>query len=76
MTASSPAQPINVFLIEDTPSESRLVRELLRDAPNDYFTTINASTLAEGLERLAADNGDVILLDLDLPDSTLLCVVV
>ncbi|MGZ4892312.1 MAG: response regulator, partial [Halobacteriota archaeon] len=59
----------NVLLIEDNPTDVRLVEELLRSAPSDHFNIITASTLAKGLEHLAADQVDVILLDLGLPDS-------
>ncbi len=60
---------INVLLIEDNPTDVRLVQELLRDAPNGRFTIITASTLAQGLNHLDSDHIDVVLLDLGLPDS-------
>ncbi|MGZ4891371.1 MAG: GAF domain-containing protein [Halobacteriota archaeon] len=61
--------PINVLLIEDNPTDVRLVQEILRGSPSDHFNIISASTLAQGLERIAADHVDIILLDLGLPDS-------
>ncbi len=60
---------VTVLLIEDNPTDVRLVQELLRDAPNGPFSIITTSTLAQGLERLASDDVDVVLLDLGLPDS-------
>ncbi len=62
-------EAINVLLIEDNPADVRLVKEVLRGAPSDRFNIISASTLAQGLKRLAADHVDVVLLDLGLPDS-------
>ncbi|MGZ4883712.1 MAG: GAF domain-containing protein, partial [Halobacteriota archaeon] len=61
--------PINVLLIEDNPTDVRLVQEILRGSPSDHFNIISASTLAQGLERIVADHVDIILLDLGLPDS-------
>ncbi|MGZ4907996.1 MAG: PAS domain S-box protein [Halobacteriota archaeon] len=61
--------PINVLLIEDNPTDVRLVQELLRGAPSDQFNIITASSLAEGLQHISADRVDAILLDLGLPDS-------
>ncbi|MGZ4916159.1 MAG: PAS domain S-box protein [Halobacteriota archaeon] len=61
--------PINVLLIEDNPTDVRLVQEILRGAPSDHFNIISASTLAQGLDHLSSDHVDIILLDLGLPDS-------
>ncbi len=63
------AESIRVLLIEDNPTDVRLVQELLRDAPTGQFTIITASTLAAGLHHLDSDTIDVVLLDLGLPDS-------
>ncbi len=60
---------INVLLIEDNPTDVRLVQEILRGTPSDFFNIISVSTLAKGLEHLSSDHVDVILLDLGLPDS-------
>ncbi|MGZ4916766.1 MAG: ATP-binding protein [Halobacteriota archaeon] len=70
MVISTPdAKPINVLLIEDNPTDVRLVQELLSGTPSDHFAIISASTLGQGLEHLSSDHVDVILLDLGLPDS-------
>lgn len=60
---------INVLLIEDSPTDTLLIHELLRNAPHEYFHIITAPTLALGLETLSHGGVDVILLDLGLPDS-------
>ncbi|MGZ4949382.1 MAG: ATP-binding protein [Halobacteriota archaeon] len=61
--------PITVLLIEDNPTDVRLVQQILRGTHSDGFNIISTSTLAQGLERLSSDQADVILLDLGLPDS-------
>ena len=57
--------PISVLLIEDNPIHARLLQGLLSSS----FVVERADHLAAGLERLAAGNIDVVLLDLVLPDS-------
>ena len=61
---------INVLYIEDDPVDARLVKEELRSP--DSKTTIRlewVDRLEEGLQQLASNHMDVVLLDLDLPDS-------
>jgi PAS domain S-box-containing protein len=58
-----------VLLIEDNPGDARLMREYLSDPAGTSFTLEHVSTLAQGLERLAAGGIDLVLLDLSLPDS-------
>jgi signal transduction histidine kinase len=72
---------IEVLLIEDNPGDARLIREMLREdtwGPNAaQFTLTLAGTLHEGMEVVRSrmmpncENGacDVLLLDLNLPDS-------
>lgn len=57
-------QSITVLLIEDNPADARLMQELL---PELQLET--APRLADGLDYLARQRPDVILLDLYLPDS-------
>jgi diguanylate cyclase (GGDEF)-like protein/PAS domain S-box-containing protein len=60
---------IRVLLIEDSPSDARLIREVLcREAPLG-FEIEHADCLDAGLARLARRDVDVVLLDLTLPDS-------
>lgn len=56
-------------MIEDNPGDARLIREMLSEAGGVPFDLEHADRLSTGLERLAADYFDVILLDLGLPDS-------
>jgi len=65
------AKPIRALLIEDNPGDARLIREMLRDAGGASAAVELAlvDRLAPGLEQLAGQVTDVVLLDLTLPDS-------
>ncbi|MFC1543217.1 response regulator [Candidatus Neomarinimicrobiota bacterium] len=60
---------IKVLLVEDNPGDVRLIRELLKEAVSAEFDVTPAGDLKEALERLGERELDVILLDLNLPDS-------
>jgi len=61
---------LRVLLVEDNPSDARLVRELLADCRGDFLIT-HTDCLAAALDLLTSDaTFDVVLLDLCLPDST------
>jgi len=60
---------IKVLLIEDNPTDARLIQESLSEASDDPFDLETADTLAGGLQRLSAGGVDAMLLDLALPDS-------
>lgn len=61
--------PYHVLHVEDDPFIARLMLEILDRAEPMKFSVQSAGTLAAGLERLAANSVDVVLLDLSLPDS-------
>jgi len=77
---------IKVLVIEDNPGDSRLIRESLIHARETSFKIISAATLWAALQALGRNAGgelaepasssaennriDLILLDLNLPDST------
>ena len=61
--------PIRALLIEDNAGDTRLIREMLRDASPDGFELIRADRLSEGIACLLAEGADCILLDLSLPDA-------
>ena len=63
------ATSIRVLLVEDNPPDARLIRELLRGDPTVSFTVEHVERLDAGLERLASNAFDIVLLDLTLPDS-------
>jgi diguanylate cyclase (GGDEF)-like protein len=60
---------IKIFLVEDNPSDAKLIREMLTEIPNIRFTLEQAERLGDALKRLAGGpEVDVVLLDLSLPD--------
>lgn len=59
----------NVLLIEDNPGDARLVREHLDERFGPQCRLHVATSLAEGRSWLDRHSPDVILLDLQLPDS-------
>jgi two-component system, NtrC family, sensor kinase len=62
-------EPIHLLYLEDETSIFNLVRVLLLNAQPDGFHLRRAENLKEGLEILSRESFDLILLDLDLPDS-------
>ncbi|MBN2475219.1 MAG: response regulator [Pirellulales bacterium] len=66
---------VRVLLIEDCPTDARVVQFLLRQARgamevrHGLFEVTRADRLASALDRLARADFDVVLLDLQLPDS-------
>lgn len=61
---------ITVLVIEDNPSDSRLVKEYLCENKRDSFEIAEADSLNRALEILPHYDFDAILLDLQLPDSS------
>ena len=61
---------ITVLLIEDNAAQARLVEELFKEAKNIIVNLVNASRLSDGLDILNKNKVDIILLDLNLPDSS------
>jgi PAS domain S-box-containing protein len=58
-----------ILLIEDNAGDARLLREMLVDIRDASFDLEQVDRVSKGLERLAQDDIDAILLDLSLPDS-------
>jgi two-component system sensor histidine kinase UhpB len=63
------SQSISVLIIEDNPSDARLVREALKGTSYPDYRVECVDRLSSGLARLADGGIDVLLLDLGLPDS-------
>ena len=61
-------KPITVLLIEDNPGDVALIRTMLAER-GAVLELLSASRLADGLERLAQGDADLVLVDLSLPDS-------
>lgn len=60
---------VRVLLIEDNSAQVRILQEMLSDCEPDQFTLVHVQRLQSALERLGQESFDVILLDLNLPDS-------
>lgn len=65
---------IRVLLVEDNPADARLVSEIIKDASVESpaplaFDLTHVKRLHEAIRSLDGGSFDVILLDLDLPDS-------
>jgi PAS domain S-box-containing protein len=69
MTTARAAPGIKVLLVEDDPSDARVVQELLGEEPARPFELERVERLEAALQRLREAGIDVVLLDLDLPDS-------
>jgi len=59
-----------ILLIEDNPGDIRLVKEMLNDITSFKYQLISAETLKEGIEQIKRNDFILILLDLNLPDSS------
>ncbi|MGB5056360.1 MAG: response regulator [Nitrospirales bacterium] len=65
-----PSPTHSILLVEDNPADAELVRERLKDASGmSPFHITRASTLKEALTILHSTPFDVILLDLNLPET-------
>ncbi|CAA6605102.1 Response regulator [Rhodospirillaceae bacterium LM-1] len=60
---------IHVLIIEDNPGDARLIELMLSERPEDGYQSVFAVRLGDGLDAIAKQPFDVILLDLSLPDS-------
>ncbi len=60
---------IKILLIEDNPGDARLIQEYLSDLKNIEYSLQTADKLQIGIEILENEFIDVVLLDLNLPDS-------
>jgi PAS domain S-box-containing protein len=60
----------NVLMIEDDEDDALLIREMLVESKGSKFSVEHFDRLQTGLERLAKETFDIILLDLNLPDSS------
>lgn len=70
MTERGPAEsPTRVLLVEDSVAEADLVRDMLGRGTSGAFAITHVQRLAHALTPLRAGGVDVVLLDLNLPDS-------
>lgn len=62
------SKPIKILLIEDSMEDAIIIREMLKETSNT-FEMKHVDRLKAGFENLFKDSFDVLLLDLNLPDS-------
>lgn len=67
--SGSASKALRVLLIEDNPLDALLIQQVLAAAKNVLFQVHWVDRLSKGLERVGADDFEIILLDLMLPDS-------
>ena len=60
---------LKVLLIEDTPAQAELIREMLDGLHDPAYNVDHVPRVATGVQRLKRQSYDVVLLDLTLPDS-------
>ena len=61
--------PIRILIIEDKASYAALLKEMLTENPQRQFSVVCANSLSSGLDCLAKNGFDAVLLDLHLPDT-------
>ena len=64
---SRQSEILRILLIEDSPVDAFMIRELLKEVKDSPFDLKCADRLSTGLERLGEGGIDVVLLDLVLP---------
>ncbi|MGB9980531.1 response regulator [Methanobacterium sp.] len=63
------SKPIKILLIEDNREDAIIIREMLKETLNISFELNHVDRLKTGFESLFNNPFDVLLLDLNLPDS-------
>jgi len=63
-------QTIGIFLIEDNENYKLLLREMLHKNEKYDFNVSHSSNLKDGIDGIKKNEVDIIVLDLDLPDSS------
>ncbi len=59
---------IRIMLVEDNPGDALIINEMLKEIYNDQFKLVHFKRVDEGLKHIKEDF-DIMLLDLNLPDS-------
>ena len=62
-------QIIKILLIEDNPGDTKSIIEMLKEADDNRYEVVHTTRLDDGIKIIVRDDFDLILLDLDLPDS-------
>ena len=64
------ALEIRILLVEDSPSDARLLRQSLKEVQGVLFSVTWVERLADAIAKLGEQAFDVGLIDLTLPDSS------
>ncbi len=67
--SANASKNVRALMIEDNTADARLLREILAEAEQIEFRLTVANSLAEGTANLKRGEFDIVLLDLNLPDS-------
>jgi DNA-binding response OmpR family regulator len=62
-------KPLKILLIEDSPTDARVISRGLQEVTEFVFDMAHVTTLNSGIEIVTSDHVDAIILDLVLPDS-------
>ena len=63
------SNPMRVLLVEDDPGDARLIQAMLPESDAAKFEFTRTASLSEAIASLNHAPADIVLLDLDLPDS-------
>lgn len=66
---STESESLTVFIVDDNPGDRTLIRRMLDDYAPGRFQVEEAWNLTDALRRLRVGGIDLLLLDLNLPDS-------
>lgn len=61
--------PIRILLVEDSPSDAMLLRQMFPRLGKDGWDLVHVERLSDAIDACSADSIDAVLLDLSLPDS-------
>ena len=61
--------PIKILLVEDNPGDFRIIQQMLKESEHTLFELIHVPKLEAGLKLLEDSKFDIVILDLNLPDS-------
>ncbi|MBN1256755.1 MAG: response regulator [Planctomycetes bacterium] len=62
--------PLKILTVDDNPVDQKLIALALKKSVDINFSMLTAATLTEALDTIQRDKVDLLLVDLDLPDSS------
>jgi diguanylate cyclase (GGDEF)-like protein len=65
-----PQQTIRILMVEDVEAHAQFATDLLNEAGEDWYELVHVKRLSDAIRRLGEGLYDVVLLDLNLPDSS------